>query len=52
MTRGAQQSNSRLDSRPVAGAQCLAVPLAHLGPDSQALEQPIRTPSTQNPKAF
>ena len=51
-TRGARQSNFRLDSRPVAVARCLAMLLAHIGPDSQALEQPIRTPSTQNPKAF
>ena len=42
-TQGARQSNFRLDSRPVAVARCLAMLLAHIGPDSQALEQPIRT---------
>ena len=52
MAQGARQGNSPLDSRPVARARCLALLLALIVPDSQALEQPTRTPSTQNPKAF
>ena len=52
MTRGARQNNLRPGSRLVAGAWCLALLLAEIVLDNQALEQPIRTPSTQNPKVL
>ena len=51
-TQGARQGNACLDSRPVAGGRCLALLLAYIVPDSQALEQPTQAPTTQTLKTF